>query len=65
MLALLRSHTVRAVLQFYMAMFHAFHEEWITTGATMATMHYVMESVELACRRNPAAAVSKCVRLRD
>jgi hypothetical protein len=45
--------------QFYMAMFFEFYDTWVSRDATIAEMHYVMESVEKVCRKDPAAAIAK------
>lgn len=44
-----------------MAMFFEFYEQWVATEATIARMHFIMESVESVVKKDPAAAVAKCV----
>ena len=48
-------------LQFYMAMLYEFYLQWVAEEATIARMHYIMESVEKVCRKNPAHAIAKYV----
>ncbi len=56
------THTLcPSCVQFYMAMFYEFIEQWVSTGATIGEMHSIMAAVEAKCRKDPAGAIARFV----